>query len=351
MVCFSKIKEFDLTEKEKKYLEEIFSPISYDPTGSEAYITDLFKKIYNTFPDRILFFIEENKLKKNQTPCIYVKNLPIDKNICGSPKFHETGALHKDGTLSENIIVAFSLLIGEPYTIKFEGTELVNNIVPHQSHHYKYTGLGSNVELDLHIENAALNFLFENDCSPSGVILLGLRKDPNEKVFTYSSDIFSALSVLDKKTINILREPQFNLKLPYRWRKVMNTNMTKKVPLITGYDDSPRVHAIFYPDMIYIENQDAKKAFQKLYHALQNTKIGLDIGPGELLYINNRISLHSRSAFNPTYQKDGIGYRWLQRTFITQDIWGMRHFKLKGRVYDPSLIFTKLNSLTLTELL
>lgn len=341
MFCLSKIKEFQLTEKEKKYLENVFSTIIYDPTGSEEYITNLLKKIYNTFPDRILFFIEENKLSKNQIPCINIKNLPIDNNITGSPMFHETGSLHKDGTISENLIVAFSLLIGEPYTITFEGLELVNNLVPHLTHNNQYTGLGSNVELDLHIENAALNFIFENDCSPSGVILLGLRRDPNEKVLTYCSDIFSALSILDEKTISILKEPLFNLKLPYRWRSVMQTNMTEKVPLITGYDDSPRTHAIFYPDMIYIEDLHARKAFSKLYKALQCSKIGLDISPGDLVYINNRIALHSRSAFNPTYQKDGIGYRWLQRIFITQDIWGMRHFQLKGRIYDPSLIVNK----------
>ncbi|WP_273788078.1 MULTISPECIES: hypothetical protein [Bartonella] len=63
----------------------------------------------------------------------------------------------------------FSLLIGEPYLIKFEGKHIVNNLVPLEDNKKDYTGLRSAVELDFHIENAALKFIRGLNLSPKGI--------------------------------------------------------------------------------------------------------------------------------------------------------------------------------------
>jgi hypothetical protein len=44
--------------------------------------------------------------------------------------------------------MAFASLIGEPYSILFEGGDIVNNLIPTKRAKREYTGLGSEVELD-----------------------------------------------------------------------------------------------------------------------------------------------------------------------------------------------------------
>ncbi len=337
----SQYTEITLTDKERLNIAEGLSDIKYDPNGNDNYICDVRISAYRFFPERVLKIFEKEKASCNPSPCIVINNLPIDDKISGSPSFEETGLSYKSGTLSENTIIAVSLLLGEPYSVKFEGLELVNNIVPHKNHLDKYTGLGSKAELDLHIENSALKFIFDDDCSPSGVLLLGLRQDPNASVNTYFSDACLALKLLDSETLKILKSPLFNVKLPYRWREIMKRTMTAKVPLISGPDHSPRIHAAFYPDMVHIDDKEARAAFDKFYYALKKVSVGIDIKPGQLVYVNNRFSLHARGSFDPTYDENGLGYRWLQRTFITQDLWAMRDFRLTGRIYDPGLTMIK----------
>ncbi|WP_244498294.1 hypothetical protein [Bartonella doshiae] len=63
-------------------------------------------------------------------PYLIFENLPIDRQINTLPNPHNLDASCKSGYISENLIMMFSLLIGEPYSIKFEGEHIVNNIVP-----------------------------------------------------------------------------------------------------------------------------------------------------------------------------------------------------------------------------
>ncbi|USP03386.1 hypothetical protein [Bartonella taylorii] len=105
-------------------------------------------------------------------PYLIFENLPIDRQINTSPNPYNLDASCKSGYISENLIMMFSLLIGEPYSIKFEGEHIVNNLVPLEENKKDYTGLGSEVELDFHIENAALKFITGLNLSPKGIFFL-----------------------------------------------------------------------------------------------------------------------------------------------------------------------------------
>ncbi|WP_244596009.1 hypothetical protein [Bartonella doshiae] len=110
-------------------------------------------------------------------PFLIFENLPIDRQINTSPNHYNLDASCKSGHISENLIMMFSLLIGEPYSIKFEGEHIVNNLVPLEDNKKDYTGLGSEVELDFHIENAALKFITGLNLSPKGILLSGVCND------------------------------------------------------------------------------------------------------------------------------------------------------------------------------
>src|SRR3989338_5875722 len=200
--------EITLTESEAKHLKDTLTKIQYDAAGSSHYISRIRTDAYRAIPTRIISLLEEQKSSQRPLPYIIFNNLPIDENIHGSPNFHQTGKDFKAGTLSENILCAFGAIIGEPYSIQFEGRELVNNLTPQKDTKQDYTGLGSAVELDFHIENAALNYMSEDDCSPVALLLFGIRYDKQGPT-TYVADARKALTLLSAEDVAVLYEKNF----------------------------------------------------------------------------------------------------------------------------------------------
>ncbi len=337
--------EITLSSDEASDIKEGLSMIKYDSHGGDGYVSAVRVAAYKCMPQRILDILEKQKSAKLLSPYFIFNNLPIDSQINGSPSFDETGALFKSGNLSENVICAIAAIIGEPYSIYFEGRELVNNLTPQKDTKHDYTGLGSEVELDLHIENSALKYMSEDDCSPRGMFLLGIRKDINAiGPKTFVSDSREALKLLDQNDIETLYGNNFIVRLPYRWRSAFsggkeNTDLS---PMISGPISLPRISAVFYPDMVLPVNDRAKKAFDRLYQAMRSVSVGVDITPGKLVYIDNRFVLHSREKYYPTYDQNDRPYRWVQRLFVTSSLWNFRKFTSTsgngGRVFDPSIV-------------
>uniref|UniRef100_UPI0035D1391F TauD/TfdA family dioxygenase n=1 Tax=Bartonella sp. AD328YNZD TaxID=3243464 RepID=UPI0035D1391F len=231
------------------------------------------------------------KVSITPKPYLIFENLPIDRQINTSPNPYNLDASCKSGYISENLIMMFSLLIGEPYAIKFEGEHIVNNLVPLEDNKKDYTGLGSEVELDFHIENAALKFITGLNLSPKGILLSGVRNDVNGTL-TRISDARLALKLLSEEDLRNLRDNLYIINVPYRWRRNGVTS-TSKVPLVQGDGEFPNISAVFYPGMLEPQSKKAKEASDHF----KAVSFGIDVQQGRLLYIDNRMALHSRDKF------------------------------------------------------
>lgn len=330
--------ELTLTDDEAKSITDGLSNIVYDPNGNQQYISKIRIAAYKCFPAKILNIFEEQRSNR-KSPYLIINNVPIDNEVHGSPNAMETGSSFKNGCLSENVICAFGAIIGKPYSIHFEGAELVNNLTPQKASKQDYTGLGSEVELDFHIENAALKYMTEDDCSPMGMLLLGIRTDPkNIGPKTYLADSRKALELLSESDIAVLRQKNFIIRLPYRWRGVFNSysENTDLCPIISGPKTEPNMSVAFYPDMVLPVNDRSKEAFNALYEAIKSVSVGVHITENKLVYLDNRFTLHAREKFKPTYDEQELPYRWVQRVFLTTNLWNFRQFSKKGeRVFDP----------------
>ena len=211
--------EFNLTNDESARIKDIFCDIQYDPSGGVDYISKIRKAAYESFPSWLLNILENQKCSLKPLGSFIINNFMIDDNVTGSPLSNETGLKYKSGTISENVITAIGAMVGEPYSIKFEGHELVNNLSPHKSASKDYTGIGYEVELDFHTENAALRFINEDSYSPMSMALLGVRTDvDSEGPKTYISDARKAIKLLSKDDIDALYGDNYIFKLPYRLR-------------------------------------------------------------------------------------------------------------------------------------
>ncbi|PWY54654.1 hypothetical protein DGG96_15995 [Legionella qingyii] len=329
--------EVTLNTQEKQKLIHEFNEIVYDPSGGERYIQLLRKKIYKVLPETLINTLTSQRSADKLASAIVVNNVPIDEAIYGSPDFEQTGRLFKSGTLSENIITAFASLVGEPYSIYFEGQELVNNLTPQRKTRFDYTGLGSEVELDFHIENAALQYISEDDYSPSGIFFLGIRVDETiEPTKTFIADTRKALKLLSTYDLKILYGANFYLNLPYRWREIFSHDAMVKCSVIRGTLNKPRISVAFYSNMILPINHAAKMALVHFHQAVKETSEAIQITPGKLIYVDNRFTLHARERFTPTYDNQGCPYRWIQRIFVSPSLWAFRNFQtVGGRVFLP----------------
>ncbi len=324
---------FSLSPEEAANIRSVLSEIKYDPIGGEGYISRLRKSVIEAFPPRILKVLNEQKKSIDIKPYIILKGLPYD-NVTGSPKDGETGEQYKKTNLSENINIAVALLLGEPYSIEFEGKHIVNNLVPDKSHSGKYTGLGYDTELDFHIENAALKHT-HNYVSPMGLILQGVRHDSNAPL-TKISDAYKALERLSEEEKEELSKPNFTIKVPYRWR----TKYPEQVENVSvlSLDKTPDLSAVFYFGMIQANTHEADYALKKLENLINETSIGLDINPSMLIYVDNRRCMHARTKFDATFDDNGCANRWLQRTFVAPSLWEFRDIPQThdgGRVFKP----------------
>ncbi|RAS21061.1 TauD/TfdA family dioxygenase [Paraburkholderia bryophila] len=328
-----------LTPAESSQIRSALATLPYDPAGGADYIGALRRLAYAGLPERVLAAIERTKLPAaSASGSLEIDNLPIDADVSGSPHFAETGRSFKGGVLSENVLVALGALAGEPYSIAHEGRELVNNLTPHKETARDYTGLGSEVELDFHIENAAQAHMPEGDTSPFALLLLGIRSEPQGGPHTRLADARRALGLLSDEDIDYLYGRHYIIRVPYRWRGATPTprDNTDLSAVLSGPVESPRVTVAFYPDMVLAANARAKLALDNLYQAIRQVSFGVQITPGKLVLINNSFTLHSRDRFAPQYDDNDRAYRWVQRVFVARSLWNFRSFtRLHERVFDP----------------
>lgn len=326
---------FKLSANEKELLRQELSLISYNNDNSKNQIEKLRKIAYKTFPDSLIEKLES--LKGNDSSYCIFDNLPID-TVTGSPIDQPPTFDIKNGNLTEILLLTFGAIIAEPYSISFEGSNIVNNLIPCQAAKLEYTGLGSEVELDFHIENAAQIYDSQGDTSPLALLLIGVRKDPNVKSpKTLIADSRKALEQMSPSEINTLYAKEFFIKKPFRWRTAQPLEENPPVAILSGPLEHPRVAAAFYADMVTPINEKAEKAYNAFKKQIKLISKSVEIKPGRLVFINNRFTLHAREKFQATYDANNTPYRWVQRIFITNNLWAFRHFKECGnRIFDPS---------------
>ena len=336
-------KIFSISNSSKKKINTLLTRIEYDPLGSDEYVFNLRKAAYSCLDDSILTVLTKQMSGESNLPFMTFKNLPFE-DVNSSPSIGESWKKCKKTCLSENLIAMFAAIIGEPYSISFEGYDLVNNLVPYKETTEDYSGLGSNVELDFHIENAALKFSQLGDFSPRGLFLNAIRLGGNNRPNTRVSSGKEAIKTLNNKQLSELYKSNFILKVPHRWRDSFTSDkdITGLIPAITGNLEYPTFHLAFYSDMMFGVTLEAQNALEALHSAVRKCSIARVICPGEMMYVDNRYSFHSRDKFKATYDSDGRAHRWLQRVFVSDSLWDFRNMIHNKRVFMPELEVTRI---------
>jgi hypothetical protein len=331
-----------LTNAERELVQMAVAHIAYPSNEYDQYLREIRtaqRIVAGVFDD----IAERTGLSRHYpyySGAIKIENLPVDENPPMPPA--QTGGLRwieKPSYISENVLMLIATMFGHPYSMACEGKGLVNNLIPTRATSTDLTGAGAASDLRFHIENSALRFLTGRDCSPKALFLTGVRQDkipPRTRL----SDARPALMLLAPADRKALGTAQFRIRLPYRWRQFRagyDQVLTPRVPLLRSGPDGLTVNAVLYGDMIADFGSVAgERAVRNFEAALEAVAVDQIVTPGEVLCIDNRVTLHARTPFDASFDEAGRALRWAQRLFVTEDLANFRRWATEdGAVFAP----------------
>lgn len=233
-----------------------------------------------------------------------LSNLPLtDGQLPETPVVPES--VERSATRPAAVVMLLGLHLGEVIAFRDEKQgALVQNVVPVPSLAGSQSNAGS-VELELHTENA---FHLHR---PDFIGLACLRSDQAEEASTLIAPAGRTLAVLAESVIEILREPRFITAAPPSFRQV---DQTTAHAVLTGSPDDPDVRVDFHATSGL--DEEATAALSQLREVMLETGSAVVLHPDDMVFVDNRVAVHGRRAFNPSY--NGAD-RWLHRIFVHLD--------------------------------
>ncbi|MDC0773772.1 clavaminate synthase family protein [Streptomyces sp. HD] len=216
-------------------------------------------------------------------------------------------SVQSEPSVSAAVLMMIAGGLGDPAAFRPEKNgALVQNVVPVPGNEDVQGNPGS-VELTFHTENA-----FHEHC-PDYVLLMCLRSDHEGVAGLRTSCVRQILPMLSWVDREALSRTDY---------------LTTPPPSFGGGNSSATRHSVlvgdlFDPDLrvdfaaTAPQSAQAELAMAELESACEAAALTFRLRPGDLAIVDNRVTLHGRTAYRPRY--DGRD-RWLQRTFVLTDL-------------------------------
>ncbi|MEV7024078.1 TauD/TfdA family dioxygenase [Kitasatospora sp. NPDC093558] len=256
-------------------------------------------------PLRLRESVRQYRHDPGPTGLLIVRNLPNDETLLPeTPTVAES--VERRATTPGAVTALLSLCLGEVVAYREEKSgALVQNVVPVPGQEASQSNAGSGTLLELHVENAF------HPHRPDYVGLFCLRNDHSGTAGTLVSSIRRALALVPPEAVGVLLQPRFVTEPPPSFHSGAPTTAH---PVLEGAADDPNILVDFSATMPL--DDEAKAALEVLRDAFLTVSETLVLQPGELAFVDNRLSVHGRTTFEARY--DGRD-RWLHRTFVHLD--------------------------------
>lgn len=213
-------------------------------------------------------------------------------------------------------------VIGNMIAYEAEGYgRLFQDVVPMQNMAKNQTSLGSDIELEIHTEQAF------SKLRPDILSLACLRGDEN--AYTYILPVKSVIDNLTPFEIQMLREPLWitgvDLSFKLHGNPFLEGDIRGPMPILHGSIEDPEF--IFDQDLMMGTTPEADDLVKKIIDIYYKHRIAHCLKPGEIIFVDNRRAVHGRSSFAPKY--DGYD-RFLVRCFATLDYEKSAHARING---------------------
>lgn len=255
-------------------------------------------------PQRMCERLREFRHDPGPDGVLLLRNLPVGgEDLPPTPTVAES--VEREATVGASVIILMSLQLGEVVAFRNEKAgALVQNVVPVPGQEKQQSNAGS-TPLEMHIENAF------HPNRPDYVALLCVRSDHGQEAELRVASVRRAVLKLSRQTRTVLSELRFSTEPPPSFASVGGGS---RHAVLTGDFDDPDVRIDFHSSEPL--DAEATDAVSSLRDSMESAVLTIRLEPGDLAFIDNRITLHGRSFFVPRY--DGFD-RWLHRTFIHLD--------------------------------
>ncbi|GGP54788.1 clavaminate synthase family protein [Streptomyces melanogenes] len=254
---------------------------------------------------------------------LVIGGLPIDEAaLPATPAL--PNSVQRRVTVPAAILTMVACGLGEPLAYLAEKSgALVQDVVPVPGQETFHGNAGS-APLSFHTENGF------HPHPPDYVVFLCLRADHDRTAGLRTAGIREALPLLTPTDRQALFAPEFITTPPPSFSPDASANTPEATPVLSGAAEDPDIRmAQLVTTPLTPRATAALSAFGRACEATART---LRLTPGDLVVIDNRVTVHGRTAFHPRY--DGAD-RWLQRTYVTTDLRRSRdHRPDDGHVLD-----------------
>ncbi|MEV6393488.1 clavaminate synthase family protein [Streptomyces sp. NPDC051907] len=221
------------------------------------------------------------------------------------------GSVQRQATISAAVLTMVACGLGEPLAYRAEKSgALVQDVVPVPGQETFHGNAGS-APLSFHTENGF------HPHPPDYVIFLCLRADHDQIAGMRVAGIRQALPLLTPASRQALFAPEFITTPPPSFGSdaAASEPDVEPRPVLAGAAEDPDIRmAQLVTSPLTPRATAALTEFGRACEAIART---LRLTPGDLVVIDNRVTVHGRTAFHPRY--DGAD-RWLQRIYVTTDL-------------------------------
>ena len=269
-------------------------------------------------PENLFDSVTEFAEKPHRSGALLLRGCPVG-DVPATPLDTNT----PDGKIptSELTLLSVARMLG--FAIGYapeHGGDIIQNILPLPSGADRQVSTSSRTTLMFHTEASF------HPLRPRWLLLLCLRGDASAKTTLVS--VYDILPRLSETTRQVLSEARFETGIDESYAGVRSAATTSAHSVLYGTPSDP--HILFDADLTKGTDPDADRALVELNQVIADTQGGAVLESGDLLIIDNTVSVHGRSPFKARF--DGTD-RWLQRTFVVADLSSCAT-ELRGRIID-----------------
>lgn len=204
----------------------------------------------------------------------------------------------------EAMLALIGQMVGTLQSLSHQhGGRTFHDVMPIQSYKNQQTSGSSDVTLEMHTE---LSFL---DNPPEYLMLFCVRQDQEQIAETH---LYDSRFALDTLTLD-----QYSLLTKHSYRFEADANVTETVKgkeePVPVFDRATSRLLRYDIDTCEPVGQKHIEAYSALTQALLDMRVSIRLKPGQVILIDNKRIVHSRSKFKANY--DGKD-RWLKRALV-----------------------------------
>ena len=301
----------ELNEEEINTLKNLASSIKTIPSQNSLFFCEEAKAASYFIPERIKTILLNFAQYGSETGYLLFKNFEINSEaLPKTPKNNKYNIGEKEElTKIQAILVsAIGHLLG--YEAECFGN-LFQDIVPNESMANNQTSLGSNIELEIHTEQAFSNL------KPDILSLSCLKGDENAN--TYMLPVQNILKNTTDQERALLRLPLWktgvDLSFKLNNHEFIEGDIRGPMSIINGEVNDPIL--IFDQDLMTGITEEAQGLLKKIVNIYYKHRVSHNLKKGEIIFIDNKRAVHGRSPFFPKYNGND---RFLVRCFAVFDL-------------------------------